>query len=642
MRCACGFDNPSDAKFCVACGRAVSQMPPGTVSTGAATAPARAPSVARRKKPPVSRRSIVLRSVAVLAVVFVAGFIYWWRTRPLGWYRQDSSGLYRVRQNGKFGFMERSGRMVIQPQFDDALSFSEGMAWVRVGKKVGFIDKAGKIVVTPQFDDAQSFVYGRAGVKLCCGGWGERHFGDRYGFIDSDGKYIGAPEFLWVGQFSGDRSGDLAPVQSPAGQFGFISRSGKIAIEPTFEDTSVLGFTGGTAPVRSKGKWGYIDHAGKWTTDPQFDSAWNFSDGLAAVAVSEKWGYIASDGKFAVNPQFDAALYFDGGYGPVRNGQNWTLIDHKGVPVANLSFSDVAAIPTEGLRAICTNDGWGYLQGPKVVIRPLFDSAEPFIGGLARVTVGDQQVYVDKIGAYAGEPFKGRSIRPAEAVQEVWEGDVTGPKWKSHEKFVLIRKGPKLKGYYSSSVIDPSALGNLSDVSGEIDQNDAVRLMSDSGFVWKGRFLAPVVISGTRPNGEEGNAPEFPFRLHYVRDATPDDKPVPLQATTSDWSSFLDQFKQAFDQKDQTALTKMIGWNFYLQNSRIRSTDDVFRQLNWPQLAKALADGVTIDRTSPLGRPVRSVTDEHPCNNCAYQVRLTFGSDADGQWRWTGVIYPGD
>lgn len=641
MRCACGFENPGDAKFCVSCGEVISQVPAGgTVQARAAAAPVPTP---RPKKPPLSRRTVILRSVALLAVVLAGGFIYWRRTRPLGWYQQDNSGLYRVRQNGKFGFMERSGRMVIQPQFDDALNFSEGMAWVRVGKKVGFIDKAGRIVVTPQFDDAQSFVYGRAGVKLCCGGWGERHSGDRYGFIDADGKYIGAPEFLWVGQFSGDRSGDLAPVQAPTGQFGFISTSGKMTIEPSFEATSVFGFTGGPAPVRSNGKWGYIDRAGKWTIDPQFDAARNFSDGVAPVAVSGKWGYITSGGKFVVNPQFDAALYFDNGYGPVRTGQNWTLIDHKGTAVADLSFFDIASIPTSGFRAIRTNDGWGFLQGSKIAVRPLFDAAEPFIGGLARVTIGDQQAYIDKTGAYAGDPFKGRAVKPALAVQEMWEGDVTAPAWKTHEKFILIREGTKIRGYYcSTSVTDPSALGNFSDVSGELDQNDAVRLMNDDGLLWKGRFLAPVVISGMRPNGEEGKAPEFPFRLHYVRDATSDDMPPPLQPTTSDWSSFLAQFKHAFDQKDQPVLAKMIGRNFYLQNSRIRSTDDIFRQVNWPQLTKALADGVLADRKSPLGRQIRSISDQHPCSNCVYQVMLTFGEDADGQWRWTGVVYPGD
>lgn len=642
MRCECGFDNPNDARFCISCGSAVSQTAPEIHAPRVATAPVRAPSLPQPKKAPVSRRTIILRSVAALAVVLVAGFIYWWHERPLGWYNQDSGGLYRVRHNGRFGFMDRSGRIVIQPQFDDALNFSEGMARVKVGQKVGFIDRSGSIVITPQFDDAESFVYGRAGVKLCCGGWDQRHSGDRYGFIDTDGKYIGAPEFLWVGQFSGDRSGDLAPVQASTGRAGFISRSGKIAIEPSFEETSVFGFIGGPAPARSNGKWGYIDHAGQWVIDPQFDSAWNFSDGLAPVAISGKWGYIDSRGKFAINPQFDAVLYFDSGYGLARTGQSWMLIDRKGIPVANLSFLDIAFIPTGGLRAIRTKDGWGFLQGSKIAVRPLFDAAEPFIGGLAQVTIGDQQVYIDKAGAYAGDPFKGRTVKPVHAVQEMWEGDVTAPAWKAHEKFLLIREGTKLTGYYSQTVKDPAALGNLSDVSGDVDQNDAVRLISDNGFLWKGRFLAPVAISGARLNGEEGKAAEFPFRLHYARDAAPADMPPSLPPTTSDWASFLTQFKQSFDQKDQVALAKTIGRNFYLQNCRIRSTDDIFRQLNWPQLSKALADGVLAGRKSPLGRQVRSISDQHPCDNCVYQVMLQFEEDAEGQWRWTGVVYPGD
>ena len=640
MQCKCGFENAADARFCGNCRAALGAVPVNAVPDAASSSTVTPVSTAGRVpgRPPISKAGIAI----VAAVVVVAAAGYWWLNRPPGPYKQDNSGLYRIRENGKSGYMDRSGRTVIRPQFDDALNFSEGLAWVRVGKKVGFIDTTGKIVVTPQFDEAQSFVYGRAGVKLCCGGWGEQHFGDKYGYIDTDGKYISSPDFLWVGQFSGSRSSDLAPVKFSTGLFGFVSRSGKILLPGSFEDASILGFTGGPAPVRSNGKWGYIDKSGKWVIDPQFDSAWNYAGGLAPVAVSGKWGFIDSNGKFAVNPQFDAAFSFDNGYAPVRTGDKWTLIDTKGVPADGAQFLEVGFITDNGLRAARVNEGWGFVQGAKFVIHPLFDSAESFLGGLARVSIGDQYVYVDKSGAYVGDPFKGRAIKPARMVQEVWEGDVTAPSWKTHEKFLLIREGAKIKGFYSSAITDPSALGGLSDVAGDLDQNDAVRLMSENGFLWKGRFLAPVVVAGTRPNGEEGKAPEFPFRLHFVRDATADDMPVPLQPTSPDWGTFLVKFKEAVGQHDQASLAVMIGRSFYLQNARIRSVDDVFRQLNWAQLSKALADGSTNDRKSPLGRQLRSISDNLPCNNCVYQVMITFGEDADGQWRWTGITYPGD
>jgi len=537
--------------------------------------------------------------------------------------------------------MDRLGRTVIRPQFDEAADFSEGMAAVRIGNKVGFINRDGRIVVTPQFDDAAPFMYGRAQVKVCCGRWSERHPGNRYGYIDSDGKYIGTPDFLWVGQFSGSRSGDLAPAVMAAGGVGFVSPSGKVVIPATFEDVSVFGFTGGPAPVRSNGKWGYINKSGKWVIDPQFDGAWNFADGLAPVAVSGKWGYIDTGGKWAVNPQFETAFYFDQGYAPVRTGDKWIFIDKKGTAVGD-PLLDVSLTCNDGLRAAKGNDGWGFVQGAKFVIRPMYDSTEPFIGGLARVTVGGQEAYIDKTGRYIGDPFKGHAVRPPTAVQEVWEGDVIAPKWTAHEKFVFLREGSQIKGYYSGSMSDPSALGNMADVAGELKPDETVRLVSDNGFVWKGRFIAPVVIVGTRPNGPEGQAPEFPFRLHFVRDANSADLPRALQPTTTDWNVFLSKFKEAIRQRDQPALAVMIGRNFYLQNARLRSADDIFRQLNWPQLSKTLADGTVSEGKSFLGRRKQIITDAHPCPNCVYQVTLTFGEDADGEWRWTGVTYPGD
>ncbi len=55
--------------------------------------------------------------------------------------------------------------VVIQPQFDAADSFSEGLAQVKIGNKWGYIDKTGKLVIPPQFDEANAFSAGLALVK---------------------------------------------------------------------------------------------------------------------------------------------------------------------------------------------------------------------------------------------------------------------------------------------------------------------------------------------------------------------------------------------------------------------------------------------------------------------------------------------
>ena len=65
----------------------------------------------------------------------------------------------------KYGFIDKSGKVVIEPQFDNVSAFSEGLAKVEKDDKWGFIDKNGKVVVEPQFDDAEPFSEGLAKVR---------------------------------------------------------------------------------------------------------------------------------------------------------------------------------------------------------------------------------------------------------------------------------------------------------------------------------------------------------------------------------------------------------------------------------------------------------------------------------------------
>jgi len=80
----------------------------------------------------------------------------------------------------KWGYIDKKGKIVIDPQFDSTGIFSEGLATVKIGNKWGYINKKGKIVINPQFDFARSFSEGLATVEI----------GDRWGYINKKGKII--------------------------------------------------------------------------------------------------------------------------------------------------------------------------------------------------------------------------------------------------------------------------------------------------------------------------------------------------------------------------------------------------------------------------------------------------------------------
>ena len=114
--------------------------------------------------------------------------------------------------------------------YDRAYAFSEGMAAVVKDGKYGFIDKTGKLVIDYKYDYAEDFSEGYAAVST--GGFWDEEAGyvtGNWGFIDKTGKVV-VPIFydkVW------DFSEGLAAV-SNGGKVGFVDTTGKVVIPLTY------------------------------------------------------------------------------------------------------------------------------------------------------------------------------------------------------------------------------------------------------------------------------------------------------------------------------------------------------------------------------------------------------------------------
>lgn len=90
-------------------------------------------------------------------------------------------GIIFAKTNGKYKMYNLDLKQVGSLECDDACLFvSEGYAAFAKDGKWGFVDEKGKIVIEPKFDDAKSFSSGLAGVKN----------GDMWSFIDTNGKIV--------------------------------------------------------------------------------------------------------------------------------------------------------------------------------------------------------------------------------------------------------------------------------------------------------------------------------------------------------------------------------------------------------------------------------------------------------------------
>lgn len=130
----------------------------------------------------------------------------------------DSNSLFPVIQNGKWGYIDKTGKIVVEPQFDEAWSHTEGLAGAKIRGRWGYIDKRGKIVVEPQFNNIFGFSEGLAAIET----------GGKWGYIDKTGKIVINPQF----DKAYSHSEGLARVKI-GDKLGYIDKTGKYVWNPT-------------------------------------------------------------------------------------------------------------------------------------------------------------------------------------------------------------------------------------------------------------------------------------------------------------------------------------------------------------------------------------------------------------------------
>lgn len=310
--------------------------------------------------------------------------------------------LFPVKKDGKWGYIDKTGKIVIEPRFLEAADFSEGMGVVVVnvegGSVVRYIDHTGKWAIEKTFGIAEPFSEGLAIV--------ENQYIDRTGKVvipgprDKSGKNLLKTRFDFAEPFSGGLALVGMGKSSLYRSYGYIDKTGKfVAI---IKAMTARSFSGGMAAIQvaigggELPKYGYIDIelikrkkelkvlSYAFAIKPRFVHAGKFSEGLAPVGLGKdylnpQWGYIDKKGKFVIEPQakWGKAREFSGGLAPVKVGP-WL-----------------------------ENGKWGYIdRAGKVVIEAKFDDAKPFSHGLAAVTIDEAIGYIDKTGKYVWKPTK--------------------------------------------------------------------------------------------------------------------------------------------------------------------------------------------------------------------------------------------
>jgi hypothetical protein len=203
-----------------------------------------------------------------------------------------NDGLSPQRVGDKTGFVDIDGRLKISATFDEALPFSDGLAAVQVGRSWGFVDANGQLAIPAVFDAA---FYFREGV-------GFAKQGDDDVLIDKSGKILARG--LRAGGFSTE--GRVSVARNDV--FGYVDTRGRVVIPFAYEQAEM--FVHGLAAVEKGGTWGYVDRDGTIAIPFAFDRAGPFFSGLAPVIRGDESGFIDRTGTFAFHVPFASAPGF--------------------------------------------------------------------------------------------------------------------------------------------------------------------------------------------------------------------------------------------------------------------------------------------------------------------------------------------
>lgn len=114
--------------------------------------------------------------------------------------------LFPIMVKDKHGAINRTGEVVIPPEYEETIVMREGLARVRKGSRVAYLDASGRRVIEPQDRAAELFSQGVAPAM------GRSTDGRLlYGYLDRKGEWRIAPQFADAKGFSGSRAAIAMP-----------------------------------------------------------------------------------------------------------------------------------------------------------------------------------------------------------------------------------------------------------------------------------------------------------------------------------------------------------------------------------------------------------------------------------------------
>ncbi len=291
---------------------------------------------------------------------------------PVGTWSDDfHHSRARVTKGLKRGFIDKTGKIVVPTQYDEAEPFFEGLSLVKKGEQVGFIDTTGKLVI-PLGKEPQRFIYSK----------------DRFFVFRKQGKYgvvhrrlrkmtippiydsiITRYDIPWVKVMKDHQYGLVAgstgevmlplkyndlfvrkhftnihPIKGSFKTYGIFSNYRRKMVVPehyrvrnSLSDPAIL------FVVRDdeNGYQGVVDSLGNLIAPCKYRNIWKRGKALfLMMAKREGFGFLNKQGQELTSAVFQDIKPFSAGFAAVKQNNQWGFIDSTGKMVVAPQYAE--------------------------------------------------------------------------------------------------------------------------------------------------------------------------------------------------------------------------------------------------------------------------------------------------------------
>jgi hypothetical protein len=351
-----------------------------------------------------------------------------------------TGGLAPVKQNGKYGVINTSGKLIIPLEYKSIEALGDKYFFAIKNEKSHLLTSAGQTqLITDPYDLIFPPTSGCLVVKK----------DEKYGVIDMSGKKILPLEYSSAVVLSSS----FIFVENRTFQFGYTS-TGTLLFKRKYEGHKTSSFQHRIA-FKEGGLWGFYDSLGNVALQPQFDEFDVITPYFIKVKLKNKYGIVNAEGGYKIPIKYTLIEleYRELGAGIVKNESYYGLISGYGVELTELKYGFIGLLDvsldvqqrlidqndqlekairpdakpllksnnpeqkqriwellkenyssnykpiSEGLVPVLLDNKWGYLNKSGAVVIPFeFDLVTNFQNGRAEVLKGANRFYIDQSG----------------------------------------------------------------------------------------------------------------------------------------------------------------------------------------------------------------------------------------------------